>query len=81
MNKSRWAFILLEKSINAKSLNEITDYLYLIASKFNTFYAKNKVLTEEDIEKRTTWLALTKVLYNISNILLDILAIEVPEKM
>ncbi len=72
---------VLEKAINAKSLNDITDYLYLITSKFNTFYAKNKVLTEEDIEKRTTWLALTKVLYNISNILLDILSIEVPEKM
>ena len=64
-----------------KALNEITDYLYLIDSQFNTFYAKNKVLVEEDIDKRTTWLTLTKVLFEISNMLLDILAIEVPEKM
>ncbi len=72
---------VLEKSIKIKSLNEITDYLYLIDSQFNTFYAKNKVLVEEDINKRTTWLTLTKVLFEISNTLLDILAIEVPEKM
>lgn len=72
---------VLEKAIKVKSLNDITDYLYLITSQFNTFYAKNKVLTEEDIQKRTTWLALTKVLLSISNTLLDILSIEVPEKM
>ena len=72
---------VLEKAINAKSLNDITDYLYVITSQFNTFYAKNKVLVEKDIEKRTTWLTLTQVLFDISNTLLDILSIEVPEKM
>ena len=72
---------VLEKAIKVKSLNDITEYLFVIASQFNTFYAKNKVLVEEDIEKRTTWLTLTKILFEISNTLLDILAIEVPEKM
>jgi arginyl-tRNA synthetase len=72
---------VLEKAIKVKSLNDITEYLFVIASQFNTFYAKNKVLVEEDIDKRTTWLTLTKILFEISNTLLDILAIEVPEKM
>ena len=36
---------------------------------------------KEDIERRTNWLTLTKLTYDICSILLDILAIKVPEKM
>lgn len=72
---------VLTKSIKIRSLNDITDYLYNICSLYNTFYAKNKIITEENIEKRTSWLTLTKLTYDITNLLLDILGIKVPEKM
>ena len=72
---------IINKALKTRSLNEIADYLYNICSLYNTFYAKNKVLTEEDIERRTNWLTLTKLTYDICSILLDILAIKVPEKM
>ena len=72
---------VLTRSLKARSLNELADYLYSICSSFNTFYAKNKVLTETDEEQRTSWLAMTKLLYDISTMILDILAIKVPEKM
>ena len=72
---------VLTKSLKIRSLNDITDYLYNICSLYNTFYAKNKIIVEENIEKRTTWLTLTKLTYDITNLLLDILSIKVPEKM
>ena len=72
---------IINKALKTRSLNEIADYLYNICSLYNTFYAKNKVLTEENIERRTNWLTLTKLTYDICSILLDILAIKVPEKM
>ena len=72
---------VLERSLKSRSLHEIADYLYNLSSLFNTFYAKNKILTEENEELKTSWLALTKLLYNISTMLLDILSIEIPEKM
>ena len=72
---------VLTRSLNARSLNEIADYLFNICSSFNTFYAKNKVLTEENEEKRASWLAITNLLHEISVMLLNILAIEIPEKM
>ena len=72
---------VLTKSLKIRSLNDITDYLYNICSLYNTFYAKNKIITEEDIDKRTTWLTLTKLTYDITNLLLDILGIKIPEKM
>ena len=72
---------VLERSLKSRSLHEIADYLYNLSSLFNTFYAKNKILTEENEELKTSWLALTKLLYNISTMLLDILSIEIPEKI
>lgn len=72
---------IIEKAIDTKSMNEITEYLYNITSLYNKFYSENKVLTEEDTELKESWLVLTKVVYNINTLLLNTLGIEVPEKM
>jgi arginine--tRNA ligase len=72
---------VLNNSLENKSLNEICEYLYTLTSKYNKFYAENKVLVEEDNAKKESWLMLTKLVYDINLILFDILAIEVPEKM
>ena len=72
---------VIDKSLDTKSMNEITEYLYNITSLYNKFYSENKVLTEEDEELQESWLVLTKVVYTINTLLLDTLGIEVPEKM
>lgn len=72
---------VLNNSLENKSLNEICEYLYTLTSKYNKFYAENKVLVEEDKTKKESWLMLTKLVYDINLMLFDILAIEVPEKM
>ena len=72
---------VLNNSLENKSLNEICEYLYTLTSKYNKFYAENKVLVEEDNAKKESWLMLTKLVYDINLMLFDILAIEVPEKM
>ena len=73
--------LVLEKSFESKSLNDITDYLFKLTSSYNRFYSENYILKEEDILKRESWLYLTKIVYEVNKILLDILAIEIPEKM
>ncbi|MBQ2639657.1 MAG: arginine--tRNA ligase [Bacilli bacterium] len=73
--------VVLDKSLELKSLNEITDYLYKLTSLYNKFYSENKILTEEDKELQESWLTLTSIVYSINNLLLDILSIKVPEKM
>lgn len=73
--------IVLEKAFNSKSLNDITDYLYKLTSSYNRFYTENIILKETDIDKRNSWIYLTKVVYEVNKILLDILAIDIPEKM
>ena len=72
---------ILTKSLEAKSLNDIAEYLYKLTSQYNKFYAENKIITEEDAVKRESWLVLTKIVYNINMLLLDVLGIPVPEKM
>ena len=73
--------IILNKALDSKSLNDITEYIYKITSLYNKFYAENKILTEEDQELQKSWLTLTKIVYDINILLLDLLAIKVPEKM
>ena len=72
---------VLLKSYNTKSLNDITEYLYKITNLYNNFYSNNHVLTEENKVLQESWLTLTKVVYDNNIKLLNILGIDVPEKM
>lgn len=72
---------ILSNAYYAKSLNEICDYLYRLNNTYNNFYASHKILTEEDEYKRNSWLTLSNLVYNINILLLDILAIEIPNKI
>ena len=72
---------VLNKSLESKSLNEIAEYLYVLTSQYNKFYAEHKVLTEENQDLKESWIALTETVYMVNNLLLDILGIKVPEKM
>ena len=71
----------LIKSFNTRSLNDITEYLYKITNLYNNFYSNNFVLTEKDKDKQESWLLLTKVVLNNNIKLLNILGIEIPDKM
>ena len=73
--------LILTKAIEAKSLNDIAEYLYKLTSQYNKFYNENKILVEDNEKLRESWLVLTKVVYSIDTLLLDILGIRVPEKM
>ncbi len=73
--------ITLTKAYELKSLNDIADYLYVLTSKYNTFYADNKILLEEDATLKESWLVLTDIVYKTNLLLLDILGLKVPEKM
>ncbi len=71
----------LMKSFVNKSLNEITELLYKITNSYNNFYSSVRVLSEEDIEKKNNYLTLTKIVYDNNIKLLNILGIDVPDKM
>ena len=72
---------IIKRSFENYSLNEICEYLYKITNLYNNFYAENKVLTEENENVRSSWLALTKLIFDNNKYLLNILGINIPEKM
>ena len=72
---------IIKRSFENYSLNEICEYLYKITNLYNNFYAENKVLTEKNIDIRSSWLALTKLIFDNNKYLLNILGINIPEKM
>ena len=72
---------IIDKSFNTKSLSDIADYLYKVTNLYNNFYSGNKVLIEENNATRESWLTLTKIIYENNIKLLNILGIEIPEKM
>lgn len=72
---------VLVKAFNLKTLNDLAEYLFKITNLYNNFYSQNRILTEEDKELQSSWLLLTKVIYDNNLKLLNILGIDVPEKM
>ena len=71
----------LTKSYNEKTLSYICEYLFDLCSLFNKFYGECNIINEKDMSKKESYVALLNLLYNTSNMLLNILAIEVPDKM
>ena len=72
---------ILKRAYDSKSLNEVAEYIYKLTSTYNKFYSENKVITEENKELRESWLTLSKVVYETNMMLLNIMGIDVPEKM
>ena len=71
----------IRRSFENRSLNEICEYLYKITNLYNNFYAENRILTEENEKTKSSWLALTKLIFDNNQYLLNILGINIPEKM
>ncbi len=72
---------VLETSYNSKSFNAIADFLYEISNLYNNMYSNNRILTEENSSIRESRLILTNIVYQTTKKLIDILGIEIPERI
>ena len=72
---------VIDNSFNEKSLSYICDYLYNLANLYNKFYAEHNILNEQDNDKKESYLSLSKLIYNVIKSLLDVLAIDMIDRM
>lgn len=72
---------VMKKAYTEKTLSYICEYLYELCSLFNKFYSECNILNEKDEVKQNSYLTLLQLIYNVSYNLLDVLAIEIPNKM
>ncbi|MDF2548549.1 MAG: arginyl-tRNA synthetase [Anaerosolibacter sp.] len=72
---------VVELSFTDKAPNKICDYVYDLASTFNRFYHDNKIIAEENINKKASWINLISLTMKVLETSLDLLGIETPERM
>ena len=73
--------LYINKAFESKSLNDIAEYIYILTSNYNKFYQEHRVLACEDNDLKESWLVLSKIVYDANMMLLNLMGIDVPEKM
>ena len=73
--------IVLEKSFNNKTLNEIAEYIYKLTNCYNNFYSSNRILTEKNSDIQSSWLGLSENVLKTNEQLLNIMGIKIPNKI
>ncbi len=71
----------LSSAIEETAPHKICSYIYELSNEFNSFYHENKILTEEDGEKKGSWIALITLVLSILETSCRCLGFEVPERM
>lgn len=72
---------VLERAIEGKILNEICEYIFKLTNLYNTFYSDNYILKETDKSKQASWLVMSEIVLRTNLFILNILGINVPDKM
>lgn len=72
---------VLERAIEGKVLNEICEYIFKLTSLYNSFYSDNYILNEKDLDTQSSWLVMSKIVLKANEFILNILGIDIPERM
>lgn len=72
---------VLERAIDGKLLNEVCEYIFKLTNLYNSFYGDNYIISETDKDKQESWLVLSDLILKTNLIILNILGINVPDKM
>ncbi|MBI1295706.1 arginine--tRNA ligase [bacterium] len=71
----------LASTYTERAPNHLCDYVYTLAVAFNRFYERHHILREADSAQQASWLALVKLTGDVFEQTLDLLGIEIPERM
>lgn len=72
---------IIEISYEEKAPYKICEYIYDVANSFNRFYNNNKIISEENIEKKTSWINLITLTKKVLEVGLDLIGVETVDKM
>ncbi|MTI49139.1 MAG: arginine--tRNA ligase [Firmicutes bacterium] len=72
---------VINQSFENKAPNKICDYIYDLSNTFNRFYHETKIITEENLTKKSSWINLIILTMKVLETSLDLLGIEAPERM
>ena len=72
---------VIDRAVELRAPNHLAEYAYEMASDFSRFYETCHILTEAHTGRKASWLALVATARRTLETLLDLLGIEVPERM
>lgn len=72
---------IIEISYEEKAPYKICEYIYDVANSFNRFYNNNKIISEENIEKKTSWINLITLTKKVLEVGLDLIGVETVDRM
>ncbi len=72
---------VIGRSINLRAPNHVAEYAHTLASRFNRFYDACHILSEPDPQRQASWLQLSTWTLAALERLLDLLGIEIPDRM
>lgn len=72
---------VIYRAADLRGPNVIAEYAFELATDFSRFYEHCHILSEEDPNRQASWLSLVDVTLRTLDLLLDLLGIEIPERM
>jgi arginyl-tRNA synthetase len=70
-----------ERAAELRAPNHLAEYAFELASVWNRFYETCRIIDEPEAERRASWITLAGVTRRVLVTVLDLLGIEVPERM
>ena len=71
----------IDQAIAKRAPNILCAFAFELAQAFSRFYAAHHILSEPDERRRAHWLSLCRLTLRELETLLDLLGIEIPERM
>lgn len=72
---------MFESACEEIAPHKVCAYIYDLANAFNRFYHDTKILTEEDADRQSGWIALLVLTKSVLETCIDVLGFSAPEKM
>jgi arginyl-tRNA synthetase len=72
---------VIQRAVDLRAPNVLAEYTYDVATDFSRFYEHCHILSEEDPVRQASWLGLVSLTLTVLTLLLDLLGIEIPERM
>lgn len=72
---------IFERAAEHRAPNHLAEYIYELVADFNRFYEVCHILSEPDVARQGSWLTLVQTTLRQLELVLDLLGIEIPERM
>lgn len=72
---------MMESAFEESAPHKVCAYIYDLANAFNHFYHETKILTEENLEKQSGWIALLTLTRDVLEVCIELLGFSAPERM